>query len=151
MPNKIPNLLTPTELLDIYSAPILSNAQRHELFTFNEQETKTLKSFKNIKDSIYFAVCLAFFKTKQTLVDFNYQDITTERQYVMKRYFPEHQSPKSLPPRHTKFRIENKVLILCGYQRFNNTIRDKVKKELFESAVHYPRQRQLCKELLNSL
>ena len=92
-----------------------------------------------------------FFKTKQTLVDFNYQDVTAERQHVMKRYFPQRVSPRALPSIHNKIRAQNKVLTLCGYQRFTSEAGNKLKKELYESSVHHPRQRQLCKELLNSL
>ena len=151
MPNKIPRLLTPDELLDIYGIPVLNDVERQELFTLNEAETKTLKDFKDIKDSVYFAICLAFFKSKQTLVDFKYQDVTAERQHVVNRYFPHHLSPRTLPNDHSKFRIENKVLVLCGYQRFTGEIKDKIKNDLYESAVNHPRQRQMCKELLNAL
>ena len=68
MPNKIPRLLSPTELLDIYGIPILSDIERQELFTFSEVEIKTLKGFKDIKDAVYFAICLVFFKTKKNLI-----------------------------------------------------------------------------------
>jgi hypothetical protein len=84
MPNKDSRLLSPTELLDIYGTPILSDLERQEYFTFNETEVKVLNSFKDPKEAIYFAICLVFFKIKQTFVDFGYQETTAERQYVMK-------------------------------------------------------------------
>lgn len=149
MPNKIPNLLTPTELLDIYTVPILSEVERQEIFTFNETEIKALKNFRNNEAAVYFAICLAFFKLKQTLVDFSYQDVTSERQYVAKRYFPQNPSPRTFPSKYRKIRIENKVLTLCGYKRFTGDIKDKISARLRKSVVRHPRQRQLCKELLN--
>ena len=151
MPNKIPRLLMPTELLDIYGIPSLNDIERQEYFTFNDQEIQALQNFKDIKDSIYFAICLVFFKIKRTLVDFNYQDITPERQYLMQRYFPNKISPRTLPNKHSKIRIESQVLTTCGYQRFSGSIKDKITKDLYESALIHPRQRQLCKALLNSL
>lgn len=151
MPNKNARLLSPTELLDIYGIPVLSEIERKECFTFNEEESKALRDFKDLKDAIYFAICLVFFKTKQTLVDFNYQDVTAERQHVMKRYFSQRISPRALPSIHNKIRAQNKVLTLCGYQRFTSEAGNKLKNKLYESSVHHPRQRQLCKELLNSL
>ena len=96
MPNQQTRLLNATELLDIYGIPALSEVERREYFTFNKQETETLNSFKSIEDAVYFSVCLAFFKIKQTLIDFNYRDITPERQHVMERYFLNRISPKSL-------------------------------------------------------
>ena len=89
MANKIPRLLAPAELLDIYGIPVLSDIERQEYFTFNEEENKALKEFKDTKEAVYFAICLVFFKIKRTLVDFNYQDVTAERQHVMERYFPQ--------------------------------------------------------------
>ncbi len=88
MANKIPRLLTPAELLDIYGIPALSNIERQEYFTFNAEESKALYDFKYAKEAIYFAICLVFFNIKQTLGDFSYQNVTAERQHVMKRYFP---------------------------------------------------------------
>lgn len=151
MANKIPRLLAPAELLDIYGIPILSDIERQEYFTFNEEENKALKEFKNTKEAVYFAICLVFFKIKRTLVDFNYQNVTAERQHVMERYFPQASSPRSHPHYRNKIRVENKVLNLCSYQRFTAEAEHKIKNELQESAIHHPRQHQLCKELLNSL
>ncbi|WP_032114041.1 Tn3 family transposase [Candidatus Paracaedibacter symbiosus] len=151
MANKIPRLLAPAELLDIYGIPLLGDIERQEYFTFNEEESKALKDFKGTKEAVYFAICLVFFKIKQTLVDFNYQNVTTERQHVMERYFPQSLSPRALPSVYNKIRAQNKVLALCGYQRFTREIGSKIKNELHKSAVSHPRQRQLCKELLNSL
>ena len=100
MANKIPRLLAPAELLDIYGIPILSDIERQEYFTFNEEENKALKEFKNTKEAVYFAICLVFFKIKRTLVDFNYQNVTAERQHVMERYFPKVSSPRSHLDQH---------------------------------------------------
>lgn len=150
MPNKNTLLLNPTERLDIYGIPALNDAERREYFTFNEQETKKMNSFQAIEDTVYFAVCLAFFKIKQTLVNFNYRDITSERQHVMERYFPNQPFPKSLPKNYNKIaRIENKVLELCHAQRFTGDMVNTIKEELLALAPRHPRQRQLCKALLN--
>jgi hypothetical protein len=150
MANVNSRLLSPTELLEIYGIPILGDSERRELFTFNEAETKALQNFQDHKNSLYFAICLVFFKIRRTLVNFTYQDVTAERQHVMERYFPHKPSPKSLPGKYTKIRIENKVLELCGYQRLTSDIKEKTTKELCGLASRHPRQRQLCKELLNA-
>jgi hypothetical protein len=150
MANKIPRLLSPAELLEIYGVPILNDAERRELFTFSETEKKALQNFQDPKNQLYFAICLVFFKIRRTFVDFTYRDVTVERQHVMERYFPQKPYPKSLPDKYTKIRIENKVLELCGYQRFTGDIKEKIIRDLGTRASRHPRQRQLCKELLNS-
>lgn len=151
MPNKNSRLLSSTELLDIYGIPILDDLERQEFFTFNEAETKILYTFKDPQEAVYFAICLVFFKIKRTFVNFTYQETTLERQHVVERYFPDKSSPKSFPNTHNKIRIQNKILTLRAYQRFTNPIKDQIKNDLQKSALYHPRQRQLCKELLNLL
>lgn len=150
MSNKDSRLLSQTELLDIYGAPLLNDIERKKYFTFNESEVKVLNSFKTPVNAIYFALCLVFFKIKQTLVDFGYRETTLERQYIMQLYFPSGSSPKSFPNTYNKIRIQNRVLALCNYKRFTSRVQDALKSDLQKSAKANPRQRQLCKKLLNS-
>ena len=116
-------ILNQTEILDIYGVPVLDDVERREYFTFNEQEVAILKSFRILEDSVYFAICLAFFKLKQTLVDFSYRETTSERQHVIERYFNNRNSIRSLPKDRNRIsRIENKVLAICNSQRYSGEI-----------------------------
>ncbi|MGD9153703.1 MAG: Tn3 family transposase [Gammaproteobacteria bacterium] len=152
MPNKNSQLLNATEILDVYGVPALNEFEIREYFTLNKDETKALKSFKDVENAVYFAASLVFFKIKQTLINFNYQDITNERRHIMERYFPRKKSPKKLPKSSNIIaRIESKVLELCNYKRFSGSFSTKLIKELQQLAPHYPRQRQLCKVFLDLL
>jgi TnpA family transposase len=143
-------LLSASERLDVYGVPVLNDAERREWFTFTDQEIDALTRITAIEDAVYFAVSLVFFKIKHTLVDFGYRDITRERQHVMARYFPDRASPKSLPNRrHAITRLEKTVLVLCDHQRFTHESSEPIQQALLRSASHYPKQRQLCKALLD--
>jgi hypothetical protein len=48
-----------------------------------------------------------------------------------------------------KTRIENKVLELCGYQRCRGTVLINLKADLQKIAPRYPKQRGLCKALID--
>lgn len=145
-------LLTPAELLDFYDTPALNDIERREYFTLNKDEIKVLKSFRKTEESVYFAICLIFFKMKKTLINFRYQDTIEERRHIIERYFPRSLQPKSFPKsRSTVLRIENKILTLCNYQRFTNKILDNMKPELQQLILSSPRQRQTCKMFLNLL
>ena len=151
MSNKNSQLLTANDLLDIYSTPSLNNKECEELFTFDAEETKFFKSFKGPKDSIYFALCLVFFKMKKTFMDFKYQEVTLERNHLMKRYFPGKESSRGLSNVPNQLRAKKMVLSLCQYQRLTKKLQDEILGELKKAAAGFPRQRQLCKELLNIL
>lgn len=149
MPNTTSNLLNANEKLDIYGQPILTADEITEFFSFNASELKALRSFRDTSHALYFAISLAFFKLKGTLIQFGYQSTTKERQHVMERYFPSKSTPKSLPKNsNTLVRIENKVLQVCGYCRFSSKTKEAILAELHRQAPRFPRQRQLCQKAL---
>ena len=152
MANPNSTLLTAEERRSLYGVPVLNDIERTEYFTFTDDEIKILNGFDHIENAVYFAISLAFFKLKYTLINFSYQDVTPERQYVMKRYFPNEISPRNFPDdKDTIARIENKVLNAVGFSRFRKDVSDKIISTIQDQASSYPRQRQLCKTLLNHM
>jgi len=151
MPHSQSTLLTPTEQRDLYGIPVLNEAEQQEYFTFDTIEMNTLNHFIDVKDAVYFAIILVFFKLKRTFISFQYQDVTAERQHVMKRYFPDLAFPKSMPTESTKKRIHLKVMEICQEKRLTGSVLSAVKHELRELTVYAPRQRQLLRELLHIL
>lgn len=150
MANKNSRLLTTEEQWDIYSPPVLNQFERIQHFTLSPEEIKILKSFQSIEASVYFALCLVFLKLKKTLVNFSYQDVTLERQHVMERYFPTKNSPRSFPTdRDLIARIENKALAVYGYHRCTHQRTSEIQADLQSQAAGHPRQRKLCKTLLD--
>ncbi|WP_423064040.1 DUF4158 domain-containing protein [Candidiatus Paracoxiella cheracis] len=152
MANTTTTLLTTEERRALYDSPVLNDPERTEYFTFNNDEVKTRNSFKKLDDAIYFAISLAFFKLKYTLVNFRYRDVTLERQHVMQRYFSNQPTPRSFSNNKDVIaRIENKVLETVGFSRFRGQKSETIIAILQKQAPLYPRQRQLCKALLNLL
>lgn len=147
MANETSNLLNASELLDIYGAPALNETERLEIFTFNLREISCFKKFRNPTDTIYFALCLAFFKMKRTFVEISPD--SDDWHHLVKRYFPDSSEVKTLPKHAQEFRIKNMVLDLCGYQRLTGSLQEELGAGLSRLASSHPRQRQLCKELLN--
>lgn len=146
MPHSETGLLTPTEQLDLYGIPSLNDIEILEYFTFDHLEMDRLNRFIDVKDAVYFAIALVFFKLKQTIISFQYQEVTAERQHVMKRYFPDLAFPKSMPTDSTKKRIHLQVIEICHAKRLTGSVLKTVKRELQEFAIYAPRQRQLLKK-----
>lgn len=152
MANKDSRLLSTEEQWDIYFPPVLNAFERAQYFSLSPEETHVLQSFRNIKSAVYFILCLVFLKLKGTLVKFKYQDVTLERQYIMKRYFQTRKSPRSFPSsQNSIMRIENKALAICKYRRCTESYKTQVQTALQQQAAQYPRQRKLCKVLLDLL
>lgn len=164
MPNTSSNLLSPTEILDIYDIPHLNNEERQKHFTVTNQELQTLKAYKTPNNAAYFLISLVFFKAKHTFVELRLEQIHTELKYLLNSELGHKKifntiishvkchiklSTLSLPPKPVQSKIKSKILTLTGYTRFTGSIKDKIQKELEMSASRFPRQRQLCKEFLN--
>ena len=151
MPHSQTSLLTPTEQRDLYGIPVLNEVERQAYFTFDALEMEAINQFIDVKDAVYFAMTLVFFKLKRTFISFGYQEVTLERQHVMKRYFPALAFPKSMPTPSTKKRIHLKVMEICQAKRLIGSVLNTVNRDLTESALYSPRQRQLLRELLRIL
>ena len=152
MANSHSTLLTTEERRILYEVPVLNDIERNEYFTFTHDEIAKLHRFNQIDHAVYFAISLAFFKIKYTLVNFSYQAVTLERQHVMQRYFPNQASLSSFPnDKNVIVRIENKVLDTVSFSRFRQATANKIISILQDQASSYPRQRQLCKTFLNLL
>jgi TnpA family transposase len=143
-------LLSSQEVTEIYSQPVLDSIEIKENCTLNKAELYELRKFKDASSAIYFAICLVYFKIKKTFVNFNYQNTTAERRHIMQRFFPGKPYPRTLVNnnRSTTY-IENKVLNLCGYSRYQGKHTVDITNKLVKLAPHSPRQRQLCKALLD--
>jgi hypothetical protein len=152
MANKDSRLLSTEEQWDIYSPPALNAFERAQYFSLSPEETRVLQGFRDIKSAVYFLLSLVFLKLKGTLVKFKYQEVTLERQYIMERYFPTRKSPRAFPSsQNAIMRIENKALALCNYRRCTGVHKIQVQTALQQQAAQYPRQRKLCKVLLDLL
>ena len=147
MTHQTSNLLNASELLDIYGTPALNDKERLEAFSLTPEELTCFKKFRNPTDAIYFALILAFFKMKQTFVEIIPD--SHDWKHLAERYFPDTCVPKQLPKHAQEFRIKNMVLELCGYQRLNRNLQTELITELSNRVASCPRQRQVCKELLN--
>lgn len=145
------SLFTSTELLDLYGIPVLTDTERQEYFTFNEKELSILNNFKDVKDALYFATSLVFFKIKNTFITFKCNNVINEYDYVRNCYFPDQPLPKHMPTESTKKRIHLKISELCQAKRLNGEMAETIYSQLQEIATYAPRQRQLLRELLNLL
>ena len=141
MPHSQTNLLSPIEQRDLYGIPVLNEIERQEYFTFNKPELNMLNRFINTREAVYFAITLVFFKLKRTIISFQYQDVSAERQHVMERYFFNQTSPKSMPIKSTKHYINLKIIELYHYKRFNKSVTHAIKQDLQAFAPYAPRQR----------
>jgi hypothetical protein len=129
MKSKIPNLLSPSEQIDVYGIPLLDPDNYPSVFSLSPEELKILKTLKSPQNGLYFVLCLAFFKKlKHPFINFSFETNSSEINYIKDKYFPQEETSAIFPSSFSKTAIRNKVLSLCGFQRFSDTIKPKIIK-----------------------
>ena len=81
------NILTPTEIDDLYARPQLTEDQRINLFELDRGEQKILASNLSTPAKIDSIIRLGYFKLKQQFFQFDLQEVTGDVKHVMERYF----------------------------------------------------------------
>jgi hypothetical protein len=77
-------LLSDSEIADIYNRPDFNNDERELYFSINdEREIDLLNRYSNIKTRVYFILQLGYFKAKQQFYKFNLEDVISDVEYVM--------------------------------------------------------------------
>ena len=81
------NILTPTEIDDLYARPQLTEEQRINLFELDRDEQKILVSKLSMSSKIDAIIRLGYFKLKQKFFQFDLQEVSEDVKHVMERYF----------------------------------------------------------------
>jgi len=77
-------LLSDSEIADVYNRPDFNDDERELYFSVNEErEIDLLNRYSNIKTCVYFILQLGYFKAKQQFYKFNLKDVITDVEYVM--------------------------------------------------------------------
>lgn len=115
------NILTPTEIDDLYARPQLTEEQRIGLFELNKDEQKILVSNLSMAAKVDAIIRLGYFRLKQQFFQFDLQEVSDDLNYVMERYFSSTVLEKYTISYVTKNNNQQWVLRMTGYQLFSQT------------------------------
>ncbi len=115
------NILTPTEIDDLYARPQLTEDQRINLFELNRDEQKILISNFSMSAKIDAIIRLGYFKLKQQFFQFDLLAVSDDVKHVMERYFSSTTLDKYTISYVTKSNNQQWVLRLTGYKLFSQT------------------------------
>jgi len=149
--DKTTNLLTARELARYYSIPAWNKAECTEHFSLTPDELKQFRQYE-ITSSLYYAVVLAIFKQCHIVIALDESDVSQYLQHLNKRYYNAALTSTQLVfPKSgkTKQRIENKILARFDYYRCRTQTLSEVEQALQKVAPRYPKQRGLCKALID--
>ncbi|WP_166291691.1 DUF4158 domain-containing protein [Photorhabdus stackebrandtii] len=83
--NKRIQLLSNTEVEELYSRPEFNVHEQQIYFTLTQSERVALSQFSNTKTRIYFILQLGYFKAKQQFFNFTLDDVSNDIQFITTR------------------------------------------------------------------
>lgn len=151
-PSKRIRILSPLEIENLYTLPVLTEEQRIALFELSPKEQALLTLSVSTETKIDAILRLGYFRQKWQFFSFDFNKVIDDVQHILERYFPNDQLQKSRIGRDTKLKNQQWVLENTGYKLFSHT-RDiatlqKKAQAVCRTSIH---PEHIFRELLNEI
>lgn len=142
-------LLTDAEIEDLYARPEFNAGERELYFSLSRDELTALKQYSTTKTRVAFILQLAYFKAKHQFFTFTFDDVRTDVDYILERYYKIKNAilPSSIT-RQSLNQQKNVILNLFGYQDWSPRQAGLVEAHLCELLRYYPKGHDTFRQLL---
>ena len=114
-------LLPEAEIVDLYERPIFNQNEQQLYFDLNQIELDMLGQFGTIKTKVYFILQLAYFKAKNQLFTFTFDDVQADVQYVLAGFFKKSDAPFQGSITSKRINQQKQIILnLFEYQDWND-------------------------------
>lgn len=80
-------LLSNTEIEELYARPDFNTYEQNLYFSLNQAERAALEHFRNTQTRIHFILQLGYFKAKQQFFNFSLDEVSNDVQYIVETYY----------------------------------------------------------------
>lgn len=144
------NLLSETELTDLYARPAFNSDEQELYFTLTEQEQIILNHYTDLNTKVYFILQLGYFKAKQQFFKFDFAEISNDIQFIIKTYFKETKIVLSgFLSRDYIAKQKQDILALFDYHDWSSEYEVQIETQLCEILRYYPKSHNALRQLLN--
>ncbi len=141
-------LLTDSEIQDIYSIPTFNLTDRQYYFSLNEKEKQCFEKYKTIKSKVYFILLLGYFKASKQLHKFTFDTVGQDYHYIIQNHFPQY-SDKPLSGQVWKENYRQQkadVLHLTDHQEWSEQFKTTAFNHLIKLIRLYPKGHDTLRE-----
>jgi TnpA family transposase len=143
-------LLSNTEVDELYARPEFNAHEQRLYFTLNPSERDALRQFSNTKTRIYFILQLGYFKAKQQFFNFSLEDVKDDVKFIVGTYYSESAS-MSLTGRLSRdyIRIQRHVILsLFNYRNWSSNLIDEIQAHIGDLLRYYPKGHSAFRQVL---
>ena len=80
-------LLSDTEVEELYARPEFSSNEQALYFSLNKSEQSALQCYANLKTRVYFTLQLGYFKVTQQFFSFNFEEVKNDTGFILSIYY----------------------------------------------------------------
>ena len=147
-------LLSKTEISDLYDRPSFNFNERQLYLTINEEsEDRVLSHYPILKTRVYFILQLGYFKAKHQFFEFDLEDVSGDVEYIISSFPTADKLVQSgLSGRLSRDYIrqqKNDILTLFSYRNWSPDYQAQTESHLCELLRYYPKSHNALRELLN--
>jgi Domain of unknown function (DUF4158) len=119
MPNNTKRLaiLSQDEVQELFGLPSLTHDERDIYFSLDPGESVIFESLRQTNAKLLFLIQLGYFKASHQFFVFTWDNVLTDRDYLLARYFP-HEAPGTTPSKNTRLAQQKMILQCQNYRSF---------------------------------
>lgn len=142
------NLLSTTEIDELYSIPIFNKKDRELFFALSNSDYKLLDEYRTQKLKIYFILQLGYFRATQQFYNFEFDDVLEDVSYLINKYFIPSQNTLNDKPHRKSIKDQQTIILkLYDYIDWSTTLVPQVMEHLLELIRYYPKGSNALREL----
>ncbi|MBE9527512.1 MAG: Tn3 family transposase [Proteobacteria bacterium] len=145
-------LLSETEIADLYSRPEFNSIERELYFSLNQQEQAALDKYTNTRTRAYFILQLGYFKAKQQFFGFNFEDVNEDTKFILSTYYNDTKIKLTGDISRDYIRAQKQeILAIFNYNNWSTAYEYQITSHVCELLRYYPKSHSALRQLLNYL
>ncbi len=143
-------LLSATEVTELYARPIFNAYEKELYFTLSKTEQVVLDKHTNTKTRVYFILQLGYFKAKQQFFNFSFEDVSDDVQFIFNAYYNEAESGRLSGGISRDYaRIQRQaIMTLYGYRNWSSDYVQSIESHIGELLRYHPKGHSAFRQLL---
>jgi len=145
-------ILSDTEVNDLYCIPLFNPHERNEYFELSKSEQAYLNKYNTARTRIYFILQLAYFKAKQQFFNFEFHDVKHDVSHLKKTMFQNTtlKFNKGISRKIRSKQIED-ILKLTGYTSWNTDYSKEIINQISKLIRYHPQSHSALRQLFSYL
>ncbi len=142
-------LLSDTEVEELYARPEFSTNEQALYFTLNKSEQSALQCYANLKTRVHFILQLGYFKATQQFFIFDFEKVRNDTDFILRNYYSESDLTFSGCLSRDYIRKQKQsILDLFNYRDWACEYEAQFNTHICELLKYYPKAHSALRQLL---